>query len=55
VADGVVAGGPERVAARLRAYADLGAEWAILGPLDAPDPENATILGELVAPLVRAV
>jgi alkanesulfonate monooxygenase SsuD/methylene tetrahydromethanopterin reductase-like flavin-dependent oxidoreductase (luciferase family) len=53
--DNVVAGGPERVAARLRAYAALGAEWVILGPLDASDPENAAILGETVAPLVRMV
>ena len=50
----VVMGGPERVAAQLRAYAGVGAEWAILGPIDASDPENATILGEAVAPLVRA-
>jgi len=54
LADNVVAGGPERVAARLRAYAAVGAEWVILGPLDASDPENAAILGETVAPLVCA-
>jgi alkanesulfonate monooxygenase SsuD/methylene tetrahydromethanopterin reductase-like flavin-dependent oxidoreductase (luciferase family) len=53
--DDVVTGGPERVAARLRAYAREGAAWAILGPIDSAEPENATILGEAVAPLVRDV
>lgn len=49
---GVIVGGPERVAERLHAYADAGARWAILAPVDASDAENATMLGELVAPLL---
>jgi alkanesulfonate monooxygenase SsuD/methylene tetrahydromethanopterin reductase-like flavin-dependent oxidoreductase (luciferase family) len=48
----VVIGGPERVAEQLRAYVDAGAEWIIAGPVDSGDPENATILGERVAPLL---
>ncbi len=51
-APGVIVGGPERVAERLRAYADAGARWAIVGPVDSSDPDNASILGELVAPLL---
>ena len=49
--DGVLVGGPRRVADGLRAYVDLGAEWVIIGPIDSSDPENATRLGELVLPL----
>jgi alkanesulfonate monooxygenase SsuD/methylene tetrahydromethanopterin reductase-like flavin-dependent oxidoreductase (luciferase family) len=45
-------GGPERVADVLREFASLGASWAILGPVDASDPDNASILGEGVAPLL---
>jgi alkanesulfonate monooxygenase SsuD/methylene tetrahydromethanopterin reductase-like flavin-dependent oxidoreductase (luciferase family) len=48
-----VAGGAERVAEQLRAYAREGATWAILGPVDSSDPENATILGQQITPLVR--
>ncbi|MGH8976602.1 MAG: LLM class flavin-dependent oxidoreductase [Acidimicrobiia bacterium] len=51
--DDVVAGGPDRVAARLSEYAAIGISWAIMGPLDSTDPENATILGEDVAPKLR--
>jgi alkanesulfonate monooxygenase SsuD/methylene tetrahydromethanopterin reductase-like flavin-dependent oxidoreductase (luciferase family) len=53
VGEDVVFGGPESVADRLRAYSRAGAEWTILGPLDATDPENAIVLGESVAPLLR--
>jgi alkanesulfonate monooxygenase SsuD/methylene tetrahydromethanopterin reductase-like flavin-dependent oxidoreductase (luciferase family) len=49
---GVLVGGPQRVADGLRAYVDRGAEWIIVGPVDSSDPENATRLGELVAPLL---
>jgi alkanesulfonate monooxygenase SsuD/methylene tetrahydromethanopterin reductase-like flavin-dependent oxidoreductase (luciferase family) len=52
LSDGVVAGGPARVADRLRAYASAGAEWVILAPIDSTDPDNATILGEAVLPLL---
>ncbi|MFI5045859.1 MAG: LLM class flavin-dependent oxidoreductase [Acidimicrobiia bacterium] len=48
----VIVGGPERVADALRGFADAGAEWVIVGPVDSSDPENATILGEQVAPLL---
>jgi alkanesulfonate monooxygenase SsuD/methylene tetrahydromethanopterin reductase-like flavin-dependent oxidoreductase (luciferase family) len=47
-----IAGGPEQVADVLRAYAAAGAEWAIVGPVDSSDPDNARILGELVKPLL---
>jgi hypothetical protein len=49
---GVIVGGPERVADRLRPYVDAGAEWLILGPVDSSDPDNASILGEQVLPLL---
>ncbi len=49
---GVIVGGPERVAEQLRPYLDAGARWLILGPLDSSDPENASILGEQVLPLL---
>ncbi len=47
---GVLVGGPQRVAEGIRAFAELGADWVILGPIDSSDPENATRLGELVIP-----
>ena len=47
---GVLVGGPQRVAEGIRAFAELGAAWVILGPIDSSDPENATRLGELVIP-----
>jgi alkanesulfonate monooxygenase SsuD/methylene tetrahydromethanopterin reductase-like flavin-dependent oxidoreductase (luciferase family) len=50
----VVAGGPERVARRLRAFAAHGAEWAIVAPIDASDPANAEHLAEVAARLERA-
>ncbi|HEX4491370.1 MAG TPA: LLM class flavin-dependent oxidoreductase [Acidimicrobiia bacterium] len=48
-----IVGGPERVAEQFRAYVDAGAEWIVAGPVDSGDPENATILGERVAALLR--
>jgi len=45
-------GGPQRVADGLRAYAEVGAEWVVVGPIDSSDPENATRLGDLVVPLL---
>jgi alkanesulfonate monooxygenase SsuD/methylene tetrahydromethanopterin reductase-like flavin-dependent oxidoreductase (luciferase family) len=53
LAPDVVSGGPELAAQQLCAYARAGASWAVLGPIDSSDPENATILGEAIAPLVR--
>ena len=49
---GVIVGGPERVAEQLRPYVDAGAEWLIVGPVDSSDPDNASILGEQVLPLL---
>jgi alkanesulfonate monooxygenase SsuD/methylene tetrahydromethanopterin reductase-like flavin-dependent oxidoreductase (luciferase family) len=49
---GVIVGGPERVAEQLQPYLDAGAQWLILGPLDSSDPDNGSILGELVLPLL---
>jgi alkanesulfonate monooxygenase SsuD/methylene tetrahydromethanopterin reductase-like flavin-dependent oxidoreductase (luciferase family) len=50
----VIVGGPATVADALRAYAEGGAEWLMVGPLDSSDPENARLLGEEVAPRLRA-
>ena len=52
-APGVIVGGPERVAERLREYVVAGAEWIIAGPVDSSDLDNAAILGERIAPLLR--
>jgi alkanesulfonate monooxygenase SsuD/methylene tetrahydromethanopterin reductase-like flavin-dependent oxidoreductase (luciferase family) len=52
VAPGVIVGGPERVAEQLRPYITAGARWLILGPLDSSNPDNASILGEQVLPLL---
>lgn len=49
---GLVWGGPERVAEFLAAYAEAGASWVIIGPLDSADPDNAAVLGEAVRPLL---
>jgi alkanesulfonate monooxygenase SsuD/methylene tetrahydromethanopterin reductase-like flavin-dependent oxidoreductase (luciferase family) len=46
----VIVGGPEQVADRLRPYLDAGARWLMLGPVDSSDPDNASIIGELVLP-----
>jgi alkanesulfonate monooxygenase SsuD/methylene tetrahydromethanopterin reductase-like flavin-dependent oxidoreductase (luciferase family) len=51
---GVTVGGPERVAEVLRGFAEAGADWVVVGPVDSADPENAAILGESVVPLLRA-
>ena len=50
---GVIVGGPERVADALQEYVDAGADWLMIGPVDSSDPDNATILGEQVAPAPR--
>ncbi len=54
-APSTLVGGPERIAAALRDLAARGAEWAILGPIDSSDPDNAALLGASVLPLVRGV
>ena len=48
----VLVGGPERVADGLRSYLEVGARWLIVGPVDSSDPDNGSILGELVLPLL---
>jgi alkanesulfonate monooxygenase SsuD/methylene tetrahydromethanopterin reductase-like flavin-dependent oxidoreductase (luciferase family) len=45
-------GNPERLADVLRAYGAAGADWVIVGPVDSSDPDNATLLGEQVKPLL---
>ncbi|MCU1426256.1 MAG: flavin-dependent oxidoreductase, F420-dependent methylene-tetrahydromethanopterin reductase [Actinomycetia bacterium] len=50
--DGVIAGKPAEVAASLRGYVDAGAEWLVLGPFDAANASNATIIGEELRPLL---
>jgi alkanesulfonate monooxygenase SsuD/methylene tetrahydromethanopterin reductase-like flavin-dependent oxidoreductase (luciferase family) len=52
---GVLTGGPQRLAEELRAFADLEAEWLIIGPIDSSNPENAARLGELVIPALRGL
>jgi alkanesulfonate monooxygenase SsuD/methylene tetrahydromethanopterin reductase-like flavin-dependent oxidoreductase (luciferase family) len=50
----VISGGPDRVAARLEAYVAAGADWLILGPVDAHDPANGARVGEQLAPRLRS-
>ena len=47
IADDVLVGGPARLAEQLRAYADLGAQWVILGPIDSSNVDNTGALGEV--------
>jgi alkanesulfonate monooxygenase SsuD/methylene tetrahydromethanopterin reductase-like flavin-dependent oxidoreductase (luciferase family) len=51
--NGTIVGGPRTVAQTLARYRDAGAEWVILGPVDATDPENATRIGEELCPRLR--
>jgi len=39
--------GAAALAARLRPYADAGAAWVIIGPVDASDPANAAVVGDV--------
>ena len=43
---GIVSGDPEQVAEQIAAYADAGADWVIVGPIDSSDPSNAALIGE---------
>lgn len=52
---GTIVGGPAAMAERLAAYGAAGAEWVILGPLDASDPANAVRIGGGVVPALRDV
>jgi 5,10-methylenetetrahydromethanopterin reductase len=48
----VLRGGPGQLAEALREYADAGAAWVIVAPLDSSDPANAALLGQAVRPLL---
>jgi len=48
---GIVHGPPPEVAQQIAAYAEAGAAWVILGPIDSADPSNAALLGEAVGAL----
>jgi alkanesulfonate monooxygenase SsuD/methylene tetrahydromethanopterin reductase-like flavin-dependent oxidoreductase (luciferase family) len=48
----VLVGGPAQMAAELSRYADGGADWAIVGPLDSSNPDNARVLGNDVRSLL---
>ena len=47
-------GDPERLASALARYREVGADWAILAPVDSRDPGNARLVGERVRPLVTS-
>jgi len=49
----VLVGVPEQLARAVEPYVRGGAEWIILGPADSSNPENATLLGERLAPLLH--
>ena len=50
---GTIVGGPARVAHGLARFAEAGADWIVVGPVDSADPDNARAVGEFVAPLLR--
>ena len=43
---GIVHGTPADVAQQIATYADAGADWVILGPIDSANAANAEVLGE---------
>jgi alkanesulfonate monooxygenase SsuD/methylene tetrahydromethanopterin reductase-like flavin-dependent oxidoreductase (luciferase family) len=45
---GIVRGTAPDVAEQITAYADGGAAWVILGPIDSSDPSNAAVVGDAV-------
>ena len=45
--------GVDGLVARLRPYAELGAAWIIIGPVDSSNPANAAILGDVRARLLE--
>jgi alkanesulfonate monooxygenase SsuD/methylene tetrahydromethanopterin reductase-like flavin-dependent oxidoreductase (luciferase family) len=48
---GTVVGAPAAIASALEAYRDAGAAWAMLGPIDSSNADNAHRLGEVAARL----
>ena len=51
---GTIVGGPATVAAALRAYANGGADWVIVAPVDSSNPDNAVRLGTEVRELLAS-
>lgn len=47
-----IVGSPAAVADRLKPYADAGAEWIVLGPVDSSDARNGVVIGEELKPLM---
>ncbi|MEW6476304.1 MAG: LLM class flavin-dependent oxidoreductase [Actinomycetota bacterium] len=45
---GIIKGDPQQAAEQIGAYADAGADWVILGPIDSANPDNAAVLGKAV-------
>ena len=39
--------GAVALAERLRPYADVGASWLVVGPVDSSNPDNAAVVGEV--------
>lgn len=52
--DFALVGGPSTIAAHLADYGAAGADWVIVAPVDASDPENARRLGREVRPLLAS-
>jgi len=50
---GIVHGTPAEAAGQIAAYAEGGAAWVILGPVDSSDPANAGLVGEAARALRR--
>jgi alkanesulfonate monooxygenase SsuD/methylene tetrahydromethanopterin reductase-like flavin-dependent oxidoreductase (luciferase family) len=48
-----IVGGPATVADALKVLVDGGADWVILGAVDASDPRTARLLGDAVMPLLN--
>lgn len=51
--DDVLSGGWDAMAEQLARYVDAGAEWLVLAPLDAADPEGVAAVGEELLPRLR--
>lgn len=49
-----IVGSADTVVERLRPYEDAGADWVILGAVDASDPRTARLLGEQVVPALSS-
>jgi alkanesulfonate monooxygenase SsuD/methylene tetrahydromethanopterin reductase-like flavin-dependent oxidoreductase (luciferase family) len=50
---GIIHGTPPEVADQIAAYAAVGADWVILGPIDSSNPDNAALLGAAINLLDR--